>query len=641
MGEVRAVGLVGPNGSGKTSLFEALLAATGTLARAGSVEAGTSLGDASPEARARRQSTELSIADMTWLGDRFALVDTPGSVHFAHDAAHLLPALDLAILVVDPDPARAGLAQPVLKAIEAAGVPHLIFVNRIDQARGRIRDLIEALQPMSAAPLVARQLPIREGEAVTGFVDLALERAWRYRPGKPSEPIAMPEGLAEREHEARFHMLEALADHDDTLLEALVEGAEPDAARVFADLREELAANHIVPLLFGSATSGWGITRLLKAMRHETPAPAAAAARVHAPGGAFVFKVSHAAAVGRLALARLFGPLPAGAAAIALKGDETAKATVPGVGAIVGLAKSDVAAPAPLPAGPVSLIVTPHDRKDDVRLSGALAKLVEEDVGLRLERDEESGHVALRGQSDEHLRLALDRLARRWGVAVDTAPPPTPYREAIRARAAHRARHKKQSGGHGQFADVAVEVWPLARGEGFIFESRVTGGAIPKQYFGACEAGARDALAEGPLGFPVVDVGVAITDGQAHSVDSSDLAFRTAARMAVAEALKAARPYLLEPVAKVSIDAPAAATARLTSGVAGRRGQILGFEPLDGWAGWDRVEAIIPLAEVGVLASDARAHSQGLARVTASFDHLAELGGKLAEDVVARARLAA
>lgn len=641
MGEVRAVGLAGPNGSGKTSLFEALLAATGTLGRAGSVEAGTSLGDASAEARARRQSTELSIADMAWLGDRFVLVDTPGSVHFAHDAAHLLPALDLAILVVDPDPGRAGLVQPALRAIEAAGVPHLMFVNRIDQARGRVRDLIEALQPMSSAPLVARQIPIREGEAVTGFVDLALERAWRYRPGKPSEAISIPATVVERTHEARFHMLEALADHDDALLESLVEGTEPDAAQVFADLRRDLAVNHIVPVLFGSATGGWGITRLLKALRHETPAPAAAAARVNAAEGAFVFKISHAAAVGRLALARLFGPLPAGVTAFALKGEEMAKATVPGMGAIVGLAKSDAPVPASLPAGPVSLIITPRDRKDDVRLSGALARLVEEDVGLRLERDGESGHVALRGQSEEHLRLALDRLARRWGVAVDSAPPRTPYRESVRTRASHRARHKKQSGGHGQFADVAVEIWPLERGQGFRFESRVTGGAIPRQYFDACEAGARDALAEGPLGFRVVDLGVAITDGLAHSVDSSDLAFRTAARQAVAEALKAAGPYLLEPVARVTVDVPQSATARLTSDVAGRRGQILGFEPLGGWVGWDRITALLPLAEVAALAGDARAHSQGLARVQAEFDHLAELGGRLAEEVVARARLAA
>lgn len=641
MADVRAVALVGPNGSGKTSLFEALLFATGALTRLGSVDAGTSLGDASPEARARRQSTEIALAEFTYLGDRFGLADTPGSVHFAHDAARLLPAVDLAVIVVDPDPERAPLAQPAIRAVEAAGTPHLIFVNRIDQARGRIRDLIEALQPLSTAPLVARQIPIREGEQVTGFVDLALERAWRYRPGQPSQRIDIPESLAEREHEARFHMLEQLADHDDALLEALVEGAEPEAARVFADLRDELAAGQIVPVLFGSATSGWGINRLLKALRHETPPPAASAARTGASGCTHVFKVSHAAAVGRLALARLFGPAPGGVTTFGLRGEEAAKATVAGTGAIVGLAKSDAASPEPLPARPVSLIVTPRDRKDDVRLSGALAKLVEEDLGLSLERDEESGHVALRGQSDEHLRLALDRLARRYGVAADTAAPPTPYREAIRGRASHRARHKKQSGGHGQFADVAVEIWPLAQGEGFVFESRITGGAIPKQYFGACEAGAKDALAEGPLGFPVVDVGVAITDGLAHSVDSSDLAFRTAARMAVAEALKAARPYLLEPVARVVIETPQPATARLTSALSARRGHLLGFEPLAGWSGWDRVEAMLPMAEVAAMAAEARAQSQGLARLSASFDHLAELGGKLAEEVVAKARLAA
>jgi elongation factor G len=629
---VRAVALTGPGGAGKTSLFETLLSVAGALPRPGSVAAGTSLGDSSPEARARHQSTELTVAEAQYLGDRFALIDTPGSVHFAHDSSRLLPAVDLALVVVEPDPDRAQFAQPTLRALAAAGTPHAIFVNKIEDARGRIRDLLAALQPMAAAPLVARQIPIREGERVTGFVDLALERAYAYRRAAPSERVAMPSELAEREHEARFHMLEQLSEHDDALLEALVSDLEPPPAQVFADLTAELAANQIVPVFFGSALNGFGIRRLWKALRHETPEPAAAAARVNA--AAHMFKLSNAAAVGRLALTRLFADPPAGATVFALKGTEVAKAE-PQRGMIAGLAKWEPPTlPAPL-QGPVVLAVHPADRKDDVRVAGALAKLVEEDCGLTLDRDS-GGAILLRGQSGEHLRLVLDRLSRRYGVQVTTSAAPVGYREGIRRPAAQRSRHKKQSGGHGQFADVAIEIEPLSQGQGFRFESAVTGGAVPRQYLPAVEAGCRDACEEGPLGFPVVDVRVRLIDGLAHSVDSSDLAFRIAGRMAMADALRAAQPYLLEPVATVTIRTPAQATARLTGAVAARRGQILGFEPLAGWHGWDVIEAYLPEAEVVALAAEARAAAQGLATLSWRHDHLAELNGRAAIDLMAR-----
>lgn len=630
---VRAVALVGPGGTGKTSLLEALLHASGGISRLGSVDHGTSLGDASAEARARRQSTELTVAQCDYRGDRFTLIDTPGSVHFAHDAHHLLPALDLALVVVDSDPDRAVFVQPILRALEAAGVPHAIFVNRIDVGRGRVRDLLAALQPMSASPLVARQIPIRQGDTVTGFVDLASERAFTYRAPAGSDRIELPAELAAREHEARFHMLEQLSEHDDALLEALLSDVEPPPAQVFADLRAELAANQIVPVLFGSALNGFGIGRLWKTLRHDTPRPDAAAAR--AGSAAHVFKLSHAAAVGRLAYARLFDGAPAAATVFALHGPDTHKAE-PQRGMIAGLAKWDPPALPPPLSAPVALAVHPADRRDDVRVSGALAKLVEEDCGLFVDRDDH-GAMLLHGQSEEHLRLALDRLKRRYGVTVTTTAPPVGYREGIHRPAQQHSRHRKQSGGHGQFADVAIAIAPLPPGTGFRFESRVTGGAVPRQYVPAVEAGCRDACEKGPLGFPVVDVEVQLTDGQAHSVDSSDLAFRIAGRMAMAEALKAAQPYLLEPVAFVTVRTPASATARLTSAIAARRGQILGFLPRPGWHGWDVIEAHLPQAEIGALAAEARAAAQGLATIAWAPDHLAELNGRAAQDVVARA----
>ncbi|MEA3008374.1 MAG: elongation factor, partial [Sphingomonadales bacterium] len=252
----RTIALVGPGGAGKTSLAEALLFAAGAVDRQGSVDAGTSVGDSSPEARSRGGSTELNLMHFDFLGDRFALVDSPGSVGFAADGALAVTAADLAIVVVDPEPDRAILAEPTLRQLETLGIPHFIFVNKIDQARGSIQNLLEALQPMSASPLVARQIPIREGEKITGFVDLALERAFHYVPGKPSEQIDLPGDVAEREKQARFHMLEQLADHDDTLLEQLLMDEVPDRATIFADLTRETKENLVVPVLFGSALNG-------------------------------------------------------------------------------------------------------------------------------------------------------------------------------------------------------------------------------------------------------------------------------------------------------------------------------------------------------------------------------------------------
>src|SRR5947208_6559884 len=303
----RVIALVGPAGAGKTSLAEAMLFAAGASDRLGSTANGSSIGDSSPESRQRGGSTEINLYNFDYLGDSFALLDCPGSIGFAADGAKALAIADLAIVVVDPDPARAPLAAPALRALDELGIPHLIFVNRIDQAHGRIRDLLSALQPMSVSPLIARQVPIWDGEKVSGFVDLALERAFKYRPGKESERIEIPSELHAREVEARTQMLEQLADHDDELLEQLLMDEAPAREKVHQDLARETGDNLGVSVLFGSAISSWAVRRLLKAMRHEAPAAEATAGRL---GGSdptlYTFKVVHGW-IGRLALARELG----------------------------------------------------------------------------------------------------------------------------------------------------------------------------------------------------------------------------------------------------------------------------------------------------------------------------------------------
>lgn len=661
----RTIALVGPGGAGKTSLAEALLFAAGEIGRQGSVADGTSVGDSSPEARARGGSTEIDLMRFSFMDDRFQLIDCPGSVGFEADGAYATAVADLALVVIDPEPDRAALAEPTLRRLEKLGIPHMIFVNKIDQARGSIQEVLEALQPMSASPLIARQIPIRDGEKVTGFVDLALERAFHYRPGKPSEQGEIPEELKEKEKAARFHMLEQLADHDDALLEQLLMDETPDPKTVFADLARETGENLGVPVLFGSATSGFGVRRLMKAFRHDVPAPRAAAERLGAKEGcAFVFKVSHGGSMGRLALARVFGgALKEGAelnaasdepvrigSLFGLQGEKTVKQSEARTGDIVAIAKlegveagewltSGARPPAPDVTAPTAnyvIAIETRDRKDDVRLSTALHKLTEEDKALDWEQDEAMHETRLRGVNDEHLKVTLDRLKRRYGVAVDSRAPAIGYRESIRKAVTQRGRHKKQSGGHGQFGDVVIELKPLSRGEGFRFDDRISGGVVPKQWIPAVEAGVRDAMAKGPLGFPVVDVAATLVDGSYHSVDSSEIAFRTAGRIAMAEALAAAAPHLLEPVLRVTVTGPGSATSRVTSAIASRRGQMLGMGPREGWSRWDRIEALIPEAEMQGFDAELRSISQGLASYQAEFDHLAELNGKLADEVVQR-----
>ncbi len=662
----RAIALIGPAGTGKTSLAEALLFASGAITRQGSVEAGTSVGDASPEARARRGSTEINLLHFDYLDDRFAVVDTPGGVGFAADGLAALPSVDLAIVVVDPDAARATLAEPFLRRVDALGIPHAIFVNKIDGARaGSVREVLEALQPMSREPLALRQFPIRQGEAIIGYVDVALERAYRYQPGKPSELIAIPVDLAGREKEERARLLETLADFDDTLMEALLMDQEPEAAAVLADLAEDTGGNKVVPVLFGSATTGGGIRRLMKLLRHETPGPDAAASRVGLEeGGALhVFKIANGGAMGRLALGRVLGDtlregeelLIDGEAArtgslFAMQGEKTAKQAEGRSGDIVAVAKVDAARTGMLlgarnarkggeplveyPPRNAGIAITTRNRQDDVKLSTALHRLCEEDPALEWKQDDATHETLLRGVNDEHLALVVARLQRRYGVAVDTAPPRIAYRESVRKSATQRGRHKKQSGGHGQYGDCTIEIRPLERGSGFVFEDKITGGVIPRQYIPAVEAGIRDAMERGPLGFAVVDVAVRLTDGSYHAVDSSELAFRTAGRIAMHEGLAQCAPYLLEPVCKVTIDTPPGTGSKAGSVLSSRRGQILGLGQHPDWARWERIEAMLPEAGLDGLDAELRSLSQGLASYTTAFDHLAELGGKQAEDVV-------
>ena len=663
----RCIALVGPYLSGKTTLLEAIIARTGAVTRQGSTAAQNTVGDASEEARHHGMSVELNVATVDFLGDSFTFLDCPGSIEFQADAAHALTACDAAVVVCEPDEKKVPALQLILKQLEDRGIPHFLFINKIDKAEARVRDIVPMLQPASAKPLVLRQIPIWENEIVTGFIDLALERAFVYREHAPSEVMAIPDTLSEREKEARFSMLEKLADYDDELMEQLLEDVPPPRDKVFDDLSKEFSDGLICPVLLGSAENGNGILRLLKALRHETPFVQTTAKRLGADkalAAAFVAKTFHTAHGGKLSLVRvLTGSFADGTTVyggadeervsgiFTLMGQEPSKRGEAMPGDTVAFGRLDstktgdtlseekgskvkvVTAEITQPV--FGLAIAAKEKKDEVKLTAAIAKIIEEDPSISLTHSQDMGEMVLWGQGEMHLRVALEKLVRKYGIDASTRPRQIPYRETIRKSTEVRGRHKKQSGGHGQFGDVVVTIAPQPRGGGFQFSDKITGGVVPKNYIPSVEIGVRDFLHTGPLGFPVVDVAVCLIDGSYHSVDSSDMAFRQAGRIAMSEGMPQCSPVLLEPIMAVEIAVPSEATAKTNSIVSSRRGQILGFDARPGWTGWDVVEAHIPEAEIQNLIVELRSATAGVGTFNAKFDHLAELTGKVADHVLA------
>jgi len=657
----RAAALVGPFAAGKTSLLEALLFRSGAVGRQGRIKDGNTVGDSSAEARARLMSVEPTIVATDYLGEKWTLVDCPGSVEFQQDAFNALAVVDAAIVVCEPDPARAVMVAPLLKFLDERRIPHILFINKIDTAGTRLKETLEALQAVSERPLVMREVPIREGEQVVGFVDLVSERAYRYHPGQTSDLIRIPDAIQDEERLARQEMLEHLADFDDHLMEELLEDVQPPKDEVYDDLSKDLADDLIVPVFFGTAENDGGITRLWKALRHEVPAPTATAARLgFANGGAAVarvFKTVHASHTGKLSYARILrgefadGQSLAGGRVSGLYAPAVgnpAKLAKAAVGDVVAFGRLDGAntgdvlggeanggAPWPAALEPLFGIALEAEKKgDDVKLSGALAKLTEEDPSYRVENNAEFSELVLWGQGEIHLLVAFEWLKSRFGMGVVTHKPTVPYKETIKKPTAVHGRHKKQSGGHGQFGDVQIEIRPLPRGSGFVFEDKIVGGAIPRNYIPAVEDGVGEFLRQGPLGFPVVDLAVTLKDGSYHAVDSSDMAFKTAARLAMSEGLPQCEPVLLEPILQVEISVPSDYTSKAQRIISGRRGQILGYDAKEGWAGWDQVSAYLPQAEMGDLIVELRSLTMGVGTFSWRFDHLQELTGRAADKAV-------
>jgi len=669
----RNVAIVGPYLSGKTTLLESLLFVTGAISRKGNVKDGNTVGDAPTEARDRKMTVEVTAASTDYQGIRFTFVDCPGSIEFAQETYNALIGVDAAVVVCEPVRDRVLTLAPLFKFLDDWEIPHLVFINKMDRfsctddACGlSYREVLDALKAVSSRPLVPHQYPIGKGEQLIGFIDLVSEQAYHYHAGAPADPVPLPESLREQEQTARLEMLEALADFDDHLLEELLEEVEPPQEEIVQDLKMELGADLIVPVFLGVAEQDYGVRPLIDALLREAPASETTRERRGINGKAEktiaqVLKTNYTLQGGKLSLVRVWqGKLTDG---IILNGvragglyrlfgqqqqsiSEASAGEIVAVGRLEGISTSEtltteagqstIKLPKAQPAVPVyALAIAPQNRKDEVKLSAALSKLQEEDPSLAWEQHGDTHEIILWGQGEIHLQVALDRLRRKYNLPMTTGLPRVPYKETIRKSTSSHGRYKHQSGGHGQFGDVYLDIKPLSRGEGFNFSQTIVGGVVPKQYIPGVEMGVREYLGHGPLGFPVVDVAVTLTNGSYHTVDSSEQAFKQAARLAMTEGMANCEPTLLEPIMAIQVCAPAEFTSKVLQLVTGRRGQILGYEARSDWSSWDCVSAYLPQAEMHDFIVELRSLTLGVGFFNWQYDHLQEVPGKLAEGVLA------
>jgi elongation factor G len=662
----RNVAIVGPYLSGKTTLLESILSVTGAVTRKGTIKDKNTVGDSSPEARDRQMTVEVNAACTEYSGIRFTFLDCPGSIEFLQETYNALIGVDAAIVVCEPECERVLTLAPLFQFLDDWEIPHLLFINKLDRAHTNLADVIQAIQSVSSRPLVLHQYPIGQGENASGFIDLVTEQAYHYHPGAPADPIPLPTELKEQEHLARQEMLETLSNFDDHLLEELLEEVEPPREEILKDLKLDLGADLIVPVFFGLADQDFGVRPLLDALLREAPLPEATAERRGVVSNeeplAQVLKTYYTAQGGKLSLVRVWqGTLNDGmnlngvrvGGMYRLMGSQqqpTNTATagdIVALGRLEGLATGDTLSldaqanallPKPEPLTPVyALALAPEKRGDDVKISTALAKMLDEDPALRWEQHGDTHEVILWGQGEIHLQVALDRLRRKHNLPMTTHLPQIPYKETIRRTAsAIHGRYKHQTGGHGQFGDVYLDIKPMKRGEGFSFSETIVGGVVPRQYIPGVEMGVRESLTHGPLGFPVVDVEVVLTNGSYHAVDSSEQAFKQAARIAMQEGMQKCEPSLLEPILSVTVSVPNDFTSNVLRLVSTRRGQILGYDAKPNWRGWDEVSSYLPQAEMHDFIVELRSLTLGVGFFQWEYDHLQEVPEKITEQVLAQ-----
>ena len=680
---IRNVCFVGHGGTGKTSLISAALFATGATNRLGSVDDGNAPTDYDEEEIERKMTISTKLAFCEWKKHKINMLDTPGFGNMIQEARAALRVADTALVVIDCVSGVQVQSEKVWQFCEEFAVPRFILVNRVDRDRASFEESLASIQKDFGRTCVPVQIPIGTGQGFQGVIDLLRMKAHIYEGGGKGKfkETDIPEdhsGLAEKHRET---LIELVAESSDALMEKFFDEGTLSDEELISGLKSQVQARAIYPVLYSSGTANIGVSSLLAALVAYAPDPTETeTVQGKEPSGndierkvsdqdpfsAYVFKTISDPFTGRISLFKVYsGTLTSELQpynvrtesterighVILMQGKETVHVSKVHAGDIAAVAKfkdvrtgdtladkadpilyPDVSWPEPM----ISLAIEPKSRGDEEKISSAVQKLIEEDPGLRYEREPQTKEFLLSGQGQMHVEVAVSRLKTRYGVDVNLKTPKVPYRETIRGRADVQGRHKKQSGGHGQFGDCKIRVEPLPRGEDFAFADEIFGGSIPKQYIPAVEKGIQEARLKGTLaGFPTVDFKVTLYDGSYHSVDSSEMAFKIAGRLAFRKAIEQAKPVLLEPMMNVVIDAPEEYAGDLMGDLNGRRGRVQGMEMKGSTT---VIKARVPLSEMLTYASDLTSKTGGHGNYTMAFDHYDEVPAQLAEKVIAHAK---
>jgi len=675
--QIRNVVLLGHGGTGKTSLSEAALFCSGGTSRLGRVDDGTTTSDFEPDETKRKISLSLALVPCEWNGTKINIIDTPGYADFVGEVKSGIRAADFGVVVVDAVSGVQVGTEQVWSHAERANLPRLVFVNRMDRENANFQQTLDQLQQRYGKKVAPLALPIGAQDAFAGIVNLIERKAYLGDKGTPGD---IPADMAAAVDAAREQLVEAVAEADDDLLSKYLEGEELSEDELTNALRKGIAAGITCPVFAGSSTKNVGIARFLDALVTDCPSPADVAPRAaqdasgtvqlkadaSAPLAAFVFKTAADPFVGRLTYLRVVaGTFKADSHVwnanhsvdervgnvLVLKGkaQEQVPALAAGdIGAVAKLAHTVTGdtlctkenavtfAPIDFPKPPYNIAVTPKGKGDVEKLGPALQRIGEEDPTLRVHREETTGETIISGMGDTHVEVAAEKMKRKFGVEVDLHAPKVPYRETVTVKVESEYIHKKQTGGHGQYARVAITVEPN-KGGGFEFVDKVVGGAVPRNYIPAVEKGVTEALHEGALAhFPMVDLRVTLFDGKEHPVDSSEMAFKIAGSQALKQGALKANPVLLEPVVSMKIRVPESNTGDVMSDLNGKRAKVHGMSPDED--GITVIDAEAPLAEVLRYATDLRSITQGRGTFEMEFHHYEEVPQHIAQKVIAEAQ---
>lgn len=680
--KIRNVAVIAHGGAGKTSLVEAMLFDAGSIDRLGNVEDGNTVTDFEPEEIERKISISSSIAFCDWKGYRINLIDTPGFINFLEDTRGCLRAVDGAIVIVSAISGVKAETQKIWKYASDFELPKIVFINKMDKEAANFVRALGEVEKAFEIDALALQLPIGSGDRLEGIINLINMKAYKFVNGKEEE-IDIPSEMNKDVEEFRKILVEKIAEADDVLLEKYLEGGSLTEDEIIKGIKEGSLTKRFIPVICGSGLKNLGISTLLDTLILCLPSPSEMA-RISPikgknpkdgseierkpletdPFSAYVFKTIADPYAGRLSIFRVYSGVINADSSI-LNATTGAKERIGQVFYIMGKKQIPAQKLGPGEIGVVSKLketftgdtlseesnpvvfekvkfadpiisyaIEPKSKGDEEKVSLSLSKILEEDPTLRFHRDEETKEMLLSGMGQVHLEVTLERLKRKFGVEVLMKTPKVPYRETIKVSSKAQGKYKKQSGGRGQYGDCHIAIEPLPRGGGYEFIDKIVGGAIPRQYIPAVEKGIIETMQEGVIaGYPIVDLKVTLFDGSYHSVDSSEMAFKIAASMALKKAVQEAKPVLLEPIMKVEVITPDETLGAVIGDLNSKRGRVQGVEPQAG--GNQKITALVPMSEMLTYANQLHSLTSGRGLYSMEFSHYEEVPSHLAQKIIA------